>query len=67
MGIVSSFSSLTLMVMSPSLTNLDLANRIISAKAKTMTVNITIPKIISIPVLSYNWMPENDINAIAIR
>ncbi|CKJ77477.1 Uncharacterised protein [Neisseria meningitidis] len=49
-GIVSSFSPLTLMVMSPSLTSLDLANRIISAKTKTMTVNITIPKIISIPI-----------------
>ena len=51
---VLSASSLIEMVMSPELTNLDLAYKMINANATTITVNITIPKIISMRCAPYS-------------
>ena len=61
-------SSLMAMVISPELTSFDLAARISTTSASTMTVNITTPKIIScIESSCYSEMPEKDMKPNAIR
>ncbi|CQR22293.1 Uncharacterised protein [Yersinia enterocolitica] len=61
---VSSFISI---VISPVFTSFDLANKIITVNAKTMRVNITTPRIISMNYSClYKFTPEKDINPKAI-